>query len=124
MNDNDIINDYNPKLDPTNPNLKYIDKFPDWAQTANDDTKMGEAHDSMTEIVAKDEYFQRKIKEAMSPSAAEINPKIRMAQAPMPRKLTPDEVLQRKIEEAMSPGAAEINPEEIADLDDSIYRRR
>lgn len=109
MNDNDIINDYNPKLDSTDPNLKYIDKFPDWAQVANDDTnpnlkyidkytdwvqaadddtKMRAAHDSMTEIVPNDEYFQRKIAEAMSPSAAEIK------------------------------------PEEIADLDDSIYRRR
>lgn len=88
MNDNDIISDYNPKLDSTNPNLKYIDKYTDWVQAADDDTKMRAAQAPMTEIVTNDEYFQRKIEEAMSPSAAEIK------------------------------------PEEVADLDDSIYRRR
>lgn len=109
MNDNDIINDYNPKLDSTNPNLEYIDKYPDWVQAANDDT-----NPNLKYIDKYPDWAQ----------AANDDTKMRAAQAPMPEIVTQDEYFQRKIKEAMSPVAAEIKPEEIAAIDDSIYRRR
>ena len=60
-----------------------------------------------------------------SPRAAEYNPEMRAAVAPVPSKLTEEEYLQRMAAEATSPRAAEYNPEmRAANPDEGIHRSR
>lgn len=61
----------------------------------------------------------------LSPSAAEVNPAMRAAEAPTPSKLLEDEFLQRRLDEITSPSAAEVNPAmKAANSDEGIYRSR
>ena len=66
MNDKNIA-DYDQNLDMLNQNIKYMDRYPDWAQAAEPRKLTGE------------EYLQRKVEEAMSPMAVEANPTMSVA---------------------------------------------
>ncbi len=73
MNDKEIA-DYDPSLDRSNPNRSYMDKYPDWAQAAEINPTMRVAQAEEPRKLTGEEYLQIKVEEALSPTAAEVNP--------------------------------------------------
>ncbi len=78
MNDKKIA-DYDPSLDMLNQNRSDMDKNPDWAQAAETNPTMRVAQAAEPRKLTGEEYLQRKVEEALSPRAAEVNPAMRAA---------------------------------------------
>ena len=60
-----------------------------------------------------------------SPRAAEVDPTMRVAEAPIPSKLTEKDYFQKRFDELTSPSAAEVDhTTRAANPDESMHRSR